>query len=103
VRRCTRFGRRGQAVKGCDTVFHTAAIISHWSKERAAMYDIQCAGTRWSPKHAFAAMLQKFVHTSSIATIGPAAHDEIMTENTPTILARSRGYRATKRLQSRRS
>jgi len=58
-----------QAVKGCDTVFHTAAVISHWRAERDLMFAVNIQGTA----NIVDACLEsgaKLVHTSSIAAIG---------------------------------
>jgi dihydroflavonol-4-reductase len=73
----------GRAIKGCDTVFHAAAIISHWPKERPAMHDINVRGTAVVVEACMRSNVEKVVHTSSIATIGPAVHDNVMTEDTP--------------------
>jgi dihydroflavonol-4-reductase len=86
-----------QAMKGCDTVFHTAAIISHWPNDRASMNEINVRGTAVVVDAALSAHIEKFVHTSSIAAIGPSRDDAVMTETTPydpgpfTV-----GYRASK-------
>lgn len=73
----------GRAIKGCDTVFHTAAIISHWPKERGAMHDINVRGTAVVVEACLRSNVEKLVHTSSIAALGPAPHDDVMTEDTP--------------------
>jgi dihydroflavonol-4-reductase len=58
------------AVKGCDTVFHTAAMVSYWRKERELMYDVNIRGTRNVVQACLEASVQKLVHTSSVAAIG---------------------------------
>lgn len=59
-----------RAMKGCDTVFHTAAVISYWRRERNVMYDINIRGTRNVVEACLETGVQKFIHTSSIAAIG---------------------------------
>ena len=58
------------AMKGCDTVFHTAAIISYWKKERPLMFDVNIGGTRNVVESCIELGIEKLVHTSSIAAIG---------------------------------
>ncbi len=59
-----------RALKGCDTVFHTAAIISYWRKERPEMMEVNVTGTRNMVNACIEAGVEKFVHTSSVAAIG---------------------------------
>ena len=58
------------AMKGCDTVFHTAAIISYWKEERPLMFDVNIGGTRNVVESCIELGIQKLVHTSSIAAVG---------------------------------
>jgi dihydroflavonol-4-reductase len=58
------------AIKGCDTVFHAAAIVSYWKKERSLMYDINIGGTRNIVDACLQLGVSRLVHTSSIAAIG---------------------------------
>ncbi len=58
------------AMKGCDTVFHTAAIVSYWKKERSVMFDVNIGGTRNVVESCVELGITKLVHTSSIAAIG---------------------------------
>lgn len=59
-----------RAVKGCDTVFHTAAMVSYWRKEREEMYRTNIDGTRNVVEACLELNVEKLVHTSSIAAIG---------------------------------
>ncbi|MCU0454156.1 MAG: SDR family oxidoreductase [Bacteroidetes bacterium] len=86
-----------QAMKGCDAVFHTAAIISHWPRERDLMFAINVGGTQTVVDAAIRQSVERFVHTSSIATIGPDPGDAVMTEETPFVPGRRPvGYRMSK-------
>jgi dihydroflavonol-4-reductase len=58
------------AIKGCDTVFHTAAIVSYWKKERPLMFDVNIGGTRNVVESCMELGVERLVHTSSIAAIG---------------------------------
>lgn len=59
-----------RAMQGCDTVFHTAAVISYWRRERDTMYDVNIRGTRNVVECCLELGVGKLVHTSSIAAIG---------------------------------
>jgi dihydroflavonol-4-reductase len=58
------------SMKGCDTVFHTAALISYWKKERPRMFDVNIGGTRNVVESCVELGVGRLVHTSSIAAIG---------------------------------
>jgi len=62
------------AMKGCDTVFHTAALISYWKKERPLMFDVNINGTRNVVDACLELGVTKLIHTSSIAAIGFPEH-----------------------------
>ena len=59
-----------EAVRGCDTVFHTAAMVSFWKPLRQVQYDINVIGTRNVVNACIAEGVGRLVHTSSIAAIG---------------------------------
>ena len=59
-----------RAMNGCDTVFHTAAIVSYWRKERERMYAVNIGGTRNVVEACLQCGIRKLVHTSSVAAIG---------------------------------
>ncbi len=71
-----------EAVKGCDTVFHAAAIISYWKKERPTMEAVNVGGTRNIVDACLRAGVQRLVHTSSVAAIGFPGHEMIADEGT---------------------
>ncbi len=70
-----------RAVKGCDTVFHTAAIVSYWRRERETMYEVNIEGTRNLVDVSLEAGVQRFIHTSSIAAIGFPEDGGLATES----------------------
>ena len=59
-----------RAIKGCDTIFHTAGCISYWRKERQMMMDVNVAGTRNMVNACMEVDVEKFVYTSSVGAIG---------------------------------
>ena len=59
-----------RAMQGCDTVFHTAAVISYWRPEREMMYEVNIHGTRNVVESCLELGVEKLIHTSSIAAIG---------------------------------
>lgn len=58
------------ALKGCDTLYHTAAYFAHWSPNTQLFYDINVEGTRILFEEALTQGLQKVVYTSTSNTIG---------------------------------
>ncbi|UYP46998.1 ADP-L-glycero-D-manno-heptose-6-epimerase [Candidatus Lokiarchaeum ossiferum] len=58
------------ALKGCDTLYHTAAYFAHWSPNTHLFYDINVEGTRILFEEALAQGLQKVVYTSTSNSIG---------------------------------
>ncbi len=59
-----------RALKGCDTLFHLAAIYQIWLKDRSRFYQVNLQGSRnmlWAARRAG---VEKVVYTSSIAAIG---------------------------------
>ena len=70
------------AVRGCDTVFHTAAMVSFWKPARELQYEINVLGTRNVVQACLQENVERLVHTSSIAAIGHAANGEPADEST---------------------
>jgi dihydroflavonol-4-reductase len=59
-----------RAIQGCDTVFHTAATVSFWRKNRDVIYEVNVVGTRNVAEAALELGVERFVYTSSVATLG---------------------------------
>jgi dihydroflavonol-4-reductase len=57
-------------VRGHDTVFHAAAMISFWKPKHAAMFECNVNGTRAVVDACRAEGIGRLIHTSSIAAIG---------------------------------
>lgn len=58
------------ALKGCDTVYHVAAMYALWASNPQEIYDSNVTGTVNLLEAAGTAGAQKIVYTSSVATIG---------------------------------
>lgn len=88
-----------RALQGCDTVFHTAAVISYWRKERERMMEVNVGGTRNIVEASLEMGVTKFVHTSSVAAIGTRDDGKPADEETEFRWdARTPGYRISKHL-----
>ena len=72
-----------RAVQGCDTVFHTAALVSYWSKQRSEMLDVNVGGTANVVRACLDAGVGRLVHTSSVAAVGYTSNGSPATEETP--------------------
>ena len=59
-----------QAVRGCDLVFHVAALSSYWRAQRDHVYRVNVDGTRVVMDACLRAGVPRVVHTSSVAAIG---------------------------------
>jgi dihydroflavonol-4-reductase len=58
------------ALKGCKTLYHTAAFYSLWSRDKQLIYDINVQGTRNILECALEAGVEKVVYTSTVGCIG---------------------------------
>ncbi len=71
-----------RALKGCDTLFHLAAIYSIWKKDRAIFYKVNLQGARNMLWAARKAGIEKIVFTSSVAALGIKPGKELSDEET---------------------
>ncbi|HBY94801.1 MAG TPA: NAD-dependent dehydratase [Chloroflexi bacterium] len=85
------------AVRGCDTVFHVAAFYSTREEDARLMYQINVGGTKNLLQAARAAGVTRFVHCSTIGTVGrprggglPTEDDEFLLWETSSHYARSK-------------
>ncbi len=58
------------AVRGCDVVFHVAAVSSYWRARREEVYRVNLEGTRTVLDACLAAGIPRMVYTSSVAALG---------------------------------
>jgi dihydroflavonol-4-reductase len=94
---CDRDSLR-RAMKGCDTVFHAAALVSFWSKKFREQYEINVNGTKNVVESSLEAGVETLVHTSSVATLGYRVDQQLIDETTPYNWGPDIGYRYTKHL-----
>ena len=64
-----------RALKGCDSVYHLAAVYASWLPDPGLMYRVNEEGTRNVMSACQAAGIQKIVYCSSVAALG--AHGKI--------------------------
>ena len=76
-------------LRGCDTVFHIAALYSARARDAPRLYEVNVDGTQAVLHAATAAGVQRVVHTSTIGVIGRPASGELADEDTPFNLWRS--------------
>jgi dihydroflavonol-4-reductase len=61
-----------RAMKGVDRVFHTAGLVSLRPRDREHLFAVNVGGTRNVLSAAIDAGVERVVHTSSVAAVGPA-------------------------------
>ncbi|MDB4935312.1 MAG: Dihydroflavonol-4-reductase [Labilithrix sp.] len=66
----TSGGDMRRAVRGCEVVFHLAAVYALWTKDAGLMQRVNVGGTRNVLDAARAEGVRRVVHTSSIARFG---------------------------------
>jgi dihydroflavonol-4-reductase len=68
-----------EALKGCDTLYFTAAYFAHWAPDPKLLYEINVGGTKATLQAALEAGIKKVVYTSTnnaIAASGPTPANE---------------------------
>lgn len=71
-----------EALKGCDTLYHTAGVASFRKEDYQKMEDINVQGTKNIMNAALESGIKRAVHTSSIAAIGTDLQGGIANEDT---------------------
>jgi dihydroflavonol-4-reductase len=69
-----------KALKGCNSLYHTAAYFAHWSPDKQLFYDINVEGTKNILEEALSQGLEKVVYTSTSNTIGSHGAGNYVTE-----------------------
>lgn len=69
-----------RAMRGCEVVFHLAAVYALWTKDADIMHRVNVGGTRNVLAAARAEGVRRVVHTSSIARFGGQGRDARATE-----------------------
>jgi dihydroflavonol-4-reductase len=71
------------AMEGCSTVYHCAALVSYHPRDRKEMYAVNVGGTANVVNVALKLGSVSMVHVSSIAAIGRGQHSTLLTEDSP--------------------
>jgi dihydroflavonol-4-reductase len=74
--------RIGDALKGCDVLYHLAAVYRLWMPDNSIIYEVNVEGTKTVMFAAMKAKLRRVVHTSSIAAVGQPASGDLADEST---------------------
>lgn len=91
-----------RGVRGCDVVFHVAALSSYWRAQRAEVYRVNVEGTQNVVAACLRTGVSRLVHTSSVAAIGLPAAAELANEETRFTRAQERfAYAHSKYLAER--
>jgi len=72
-----------EVLRGCDTLFHVAALYSATDADRERMYEVNVRGTKNILQAAQDSGVSRIVHTSTIGTIGQPQDGSLATEETP--------------------
>lgn len=75
-----------RALEGCEAVFHVAADYRIWVRDPVEMYRSNVDGTRALIAAARKAGVRRFVHTSSVATMGFTGDGTLADEDSPVSL-----------------
>jgi dihydroflavonol-4-reductase len=68
------------AVRGCDALFHTAALYTLWTRTPEEVYATNVAGTETVMKAALEQGIEKIVYTSSESTVASVGDGTVATE-----------------------
>jgi len=85
------------AMKDCQQVYHTAALVKIFDNDPSIFYKVNVDGTRNMLEISLENAIEKFVYTSSCSVIGPALKSE-MCENDSRTLPLDNDYEITKSL-----
>ena len=90
------------ALVGVQKVFHVAADYRLWAKRPSEIYESNVRGTRNLVEASREAGVERFIHTSSVATIAPPPRGAVSNESTETTLDQMIGhYKRSKFLAER--
>jgi len=83
------------AIKSCEQVFHTAALVGLYASKASAFYDVNVEGTRHVLEAAADTGVRKFIFTSTCGVIGPSLNKP-MSESDPRVTAFNNDYDLSK-------
>ncbi len=85
-----------RASESCDTVIHTAALVSFRKNTREEQFQTNVIGTRNVVSACLATGVQRLLHVSSVAAIGHPAEGDMADEETPYNWGTTSGYKYSK-------
>ncbi|MEX0812360.1 MAG: SDR family NAD(P)-dependent oxidoreductase [Chitinophagales bacterium] len=69
-----------EAMDGIEKVYHSAAVVSYSKQKEKALFKVNVEGTANVVNTALEKNVKKLLHVSSVAAIGKAKSDELLTE-----------------------
>jgi dihydroflavonol-4-reductase len=87
-----------EALRSCDTVFHTAAIVKFWKARWNEQFTVNVEGTRNVVNACLSEGVNRFLHVSSIAALGHPQGKQLANEDTPYNWVEGPSYKYSKRL-----
>ncbi len=73
-----------RAMRGCEVVFHAAAISQYWRNRPDLIYHVNVNGTRQVLQAALDSGVRRVVYTSSVAVLGiPTRRGQLLDERSP--------------------
>nr|WP_314895602.1 NAD-dependent epimerase/dehydratase family protein [uncultured Flavobacterium sp.] len=69
------------AIKECEQVYHTAALVKIFDKDPSLFHEINVGGTRNMLEKSLETGVKKFVFTSSCSVIGPSLKEPMCEDN----------------------
>ncbi len=85
-----------KAMRGCDTVFHTAALVTFWKRQRVEQFEVNVQGTMNIVESCLDLGIERLVHISTIAALGYRTDGQLIDERTAYNWGRRYSYRYTK-------
>jgi dihydroflavonol-4-reductase len=92
-----------RAVRGCSQVFHVAADYRFWARDPRELYESNVGGTIHVMEACLAEGVERVVHTSTVGTIGLAAHPAPCDEATPLVEGQLTSHYKRSKLQAERA
>lgn len=92
-----------RAVRGCSQVFHVAADYRFWARDPRELYESNVQGTIHVMEACLAEGVERVVYTSTVGTIGLAAHPTPCDEATPLLAGQVTSHYKRSKLQAERA
>jgi nucleoside-diphosphate-sugar epimerase len=93
----TEFASIAPAIKGCEAVFHLAALAKNWARDKDLYNHINVQGTKNILEQSLQNTIRKIVVTSTCMTFGPS-NEHPTDESTPSSAVGFTDYDRTKKI-----